>query len=156
MLHMPPTIEKISAVTFRVVNMTDSVRFYRDVLGMELLYGGEDTGFSSLRARNAQSAILNLEWGEAVTHWGRLIFYVTDVDALWNHLKGRGLIQKFREMLPGENAISICPIRTATSCRSPGRSNDLEKGTGADENQPESVADCHAMPLTLASAILAA
>jgi uncharacterized glyoxalase superfamily protein PhnB len=22
--------------------------------------------------------------------WGRLIFYVTDVDALWNHLKERG------------------------------------------------------------------
>ena len=87
---MTSAIEKISAVTFRVVNMTKSVRFYKDVLGMELLYGGEDTGFSSLRARNAQSAILNLEWGEAATHWGRLIFYVTDVDALWNHLKDRG------------------------------------------------------------------
>ena len=49
---MAPTIEKISAVTFRVVNMTESVRFYRDVLGMELLYGGEGTGFSSLRARD--------------------------------------------------------------------------------------------------------
>ena len=87
---MPPTIEKISAVTFRVVNMTESVRFYRDVLGLELLYGGEGSGFSSLRARDTQSAILNLEESEAVTHWGRLIFYVTDVDALWNHLKDRG------------------------------------------------------------------
>jgi catechol 2,3-dioxygenase-like lactoylglutathione lyase family enzyme len=38
---MTPTIENISAVTLRVVNMTESVRFYRDVLGMELLYGGE-------------------------------------------------------------------------------------------------------------------
>ena len=61
---MAPTIEKISAVTFRVVNMTESVRFYRDVLGMKLLYGGEGTGFSSLRARDAQSAILNLEQGD--------------------------------------------------------------------------------------------
>ena len=25
-----------------------------------------------------------------MSHWGRLIFYVTDVDALWNHLKERG------------------------------------------------------------------
>jgi len=49
-------IAKISAVTFRVVDMTKSVRFYKDVLGMELLYGGEGTGFSSLRARDAQSA----------------------------------------------------------------------------------------------------
>src|ERR1700693_2320705 len=40
-------------------------------------------------------------------------------------------------MLAGENAISICPIRTAMSCRSPDRSNDLENGTAADENQPE-------------------
>ncbi len=28
-------VEKISAVTLRIVNMRDSVRFYRDVLGME-------------------------------------------------------------------------------------------------------------------------
>ena len=67
---MAPTIESISAVTFRVVNMTESVRFYRDVPGMELLYGGEGTGFSSLRTRDSQSAILNLERGEAVTGWG--------------------------------------------------------------------------------------
>jgi len=87
---MTPTIEKISAVTFRVVNMTDSVRFYRDVLGMELVYGGEGTGFSSLCARDTQSVILNLEQGQPMTSWGRLIFYVTDVDALWNHLKDRG------------------------------------------------------------------
>jgi catechol 2,3-dioxygenase-like lactoylglutathione lyase family enzyme len=87
---MAPTIEKISAVTFRVMNMTQSVRFYRDVLGMELLFGGERSAFFSLRAGDAQSAILNLEQGEALTRWGRLIFYVTDVDALWNHLKERG------------------------------------------------------------------
>jgi catechol 2,3-dioxygenase-like lactoylglutathione lyase family enzyme len=88
---MRPTIEKSSTITFRVVNMTESVRFYRDVLGMQLLYDGEGPGFSSLRGRDAQSAILNLERGEAVTRWGRLFFYVTDVDALWNHLKDRGV-----------------------------------------------------------------
>src|ERR1700737_982352 len=87
---MTSPIEKISAVTFRVVNMTESVRFYRDVLGMELLYGGEDAGFSSLCTLDAQSAILNLEQGDTVTRWGRLIFYVTDVDALWTHLNERG------------------------------------------------------------------
>ena len=87
---MTPTIERISAVTLRVVNMTESVRFYKNALGMELLYGGEGTEFSSLRARDTQSAILNLEQGQTVTHWGRLIFYVTDVDALWNRLKDLG------------------------------------------------------------------
>jgi catechol 2,3-dioxygenase-like lactoylglutathione lyase family enzyme len=66
---MEPMIEKISAVTLRVANMMESVRFYRDILGMELLYGGEDAGFSSLRAEDAQSAILNLEQGDTVTRW---------------------------------------------------------------------------------------
>ena len=37
-----------------------------------------------------QSAILNLEQGDSIPGWGRLIFYVTDVDALWTHLKDRG------------------------------------------------------------------
>lgn len=63
LLRMVPSIEKISAVTFRVANMAECVRFYRDVLGIELLYGGEDAAFSSLRAGSAQSAILNLERG---------------------------------------------------------------------------------------------
>ena len=84
------TIEKISAVTLRVASMMESVRFYRDVLGMELLYGGEDAGFSSLRARDSQAPILNLEEGETMTRWGRLVFHVTNVDALWTHLNGRG------------------------------------------------------------------
>jgi len=46
--------------------------------------------FSSLRARDTQSAILNLEQGDTVTHWGRLVFHVTDVDGLWTYLNERG------------------------------------------------------------------
>ena len=80
-------VEKISAVTFRVSNMKASVQFYRDVLGMEVLYGGEGALFSSLRAGEAESAILNLEQGKPVEGWGRLIFYVAAVDEAWRHLK---------------------------------------------------------------------
>ncbi len=36
---MTMTVEKISAVTFRVLNMKASVRFYKDILGMEIVYG---------------------------------------------------------------------------------------------------------------------
>jgi catechol 2,3-dioxygenase-like lactoylglutathione lyase family enzyme len=50
---MAPTIEKISAITFRVLNMKASVQFYRNVLGMELLYGGERARFSSLPWRKS-------------------------------------------------------------------------------------------------------
>jgi catechol 2,3-dioxygenase-like lactoylglutathione lyase family enzyme len=87
---MAPAIEKISAITFRVSNMKASVQFYRNVLGMELLYGGEQVGFSPLRTNNSESAILNLEQGDVVPRSGRLIFHVTDVDAFWTHLKERG------------------------------------------------------------------
>lgn len=87
---MVPRVEKISAVTFQVTNMQAAVHFYRDVLGMELIYGGEDSSFSSLQAREAESAILNLEKGHPVNHWGRLILHVTDVDAFWTHLKENG------------------------------------------------------------------
>ena len=87
---MAPKIEKISAITFRVSNMQASVNFYRDVLGMELLYGGEQASFSSLRPTHSESAILNLEQGAAISRWGRLIFHVTDVDAFWTHLNDQG------------------------------------------------------------------
>jgi catechol 2,3-dioxygenase-like lactoylglutathione lyase family enzyme len=87
---MTVMVEKISPVTLRVTNMRTSVRFYRDVLGLELLYGGEQAAFSSLRPKEAQSAILNLEQGRLVTGWGRMIFYVADVDAFWTYLREKG------------------------------------------------------------------
>ena len=58
---MAMKIERISAVTFRVSNMKASVQFYR--------------------AGEAESAILNLEQGERLNGWGRLIFHVAEVDA---------------------------------------------------------------------------
>jgi catechol 2,3-dioxygenase-like lactoylglutathione lyase family enzyme len=96
-------VEKISAVTFRVRKMRASPQFYRDVLGMEVLYGGEGSGFSSLRQGNADSAILNLEHGETMSGWGRLIFHVADVDALWKHLTDLGFeAERPRNALWGE------------------------------------------------------
>jgi catechol 2,3-dioxygenase-like lactoylglutathione lyase family enzyme len=83
-------VERISAVTLTVASMRNSVRFYRDVLGMEIIYGGEDGGFSSLRAKDANAPILNLEQGHTVTRWGRMIFYVADVDTFWEYLRGLG------------------------------------------------------------------
>lgn len=80
---MAARIQKISAVTFRVRDMKTSVQFYRDVLGLDVLHNGEASGFSSLRVGAADSAILNLEQGETMTRWGRLVFHVADVDAFW-------------------------------------------------------------------------
>jgi catechol 2,3-dioxygenase-like lactoylglutathione lyase family enzyme len=84
-------IEKISAVTLKVAIMRNSVQFYKDVLGMEIVFGGEDAFFSSLRAQHGSAPILNLEQGRSVPGWGRMIFYVADVDAFWEYLRGKGL-----------------------------------------------------------------
>jgi catechol 2,3-dioxygenase-like lactoylglutathione lyase family enzyme len=84
-------VERISAVTLKVTNMARSVRFYNEILRLEVIYGGPDSSFTSLRTAGAQDAILNLEQGASSSGWGRLIFYVKDVDQVWAHLKARGL-----------------------------------------------------------------
>ena len=82
-------VEKISAITLRVANMRESVRFYNDVLELEIIYGGEGSCFTSFRAKDG-SAMLNLEHGDPGTQWGRLIFHVSDVDRFWAYLTEKG------------------------------------------------------------------
>lgn len=87
---MQASIEKVSAITFRVANMRASVSFYRDVLCLELIYGGADSGFSSFRIQNTEFPIINLQRGDPATAWGRMIFHVSNVDAFWKRLKEKG------------------------------------------------------------------
>jgi catechol 2,3-dioxygenase-like lactoylglutathione lyase family enzyme len=75
------TIECVSAVTLATHDMARALRFY-EALGFELIHGGDNAAFSSLRAG---TSYLNLavrpdaqQWG----WWGRVIFHVADVDAL--------------------------------------------------------------------------
>ena len=76
---------------------------------MELLYGGETAEFSSLRAKDANSAILNLEHGKPVDGWGRLIFHVADVDALWRRFNKLGFKpEKPQNASWGERYFHIC------------------------------------------------
>ena len=71
-------ITGISAVTLATHDMQRAVRFYQ-VLGVEMLYGGEEASFTSFRAGPgflnliAQPAERRWSW------WGRLIFYDSDV-----------------------------------------------------------------------------
>ena len=80
-------VDKISTLTLRVASMRVSVQFYRDLLGMKLVSGGEDEWFSSFSTKDVNGPILNLEQGNPVVHWGRLILYVSDVDAFCASLK---------------------------------------------------------------------
>jgi catechol 2,3-dioxygenase-like lactoylglutathione lyase family enzyme len=84
-------IAGISAVTLATHDMRSAVRFYRR-LGFDLLYGGEEAGFTSFRAGpdnylNLIAQPVERRW----TWWGRLIFYVEDVDALHAGLVAAGL-----------------------------------------------------------------
>jgi catechol 2,3-dioxygenase-like lactoylglutathione lyase family enzyme len=82
-------IDSISAVTLATHDMGRAVQFYR-MLGFQLLYGGEEANFTSFRAGpNFLNLILQpaeRRW----SWWGRLIFYVTDVDALHSRLVAAG------------------------------------------------------------------
>jgi catechol 2,3-dioxygenase-like lactoylglutathione lyase family enzyme len=84
-------IESLNAVTFETADMGPSVRFYV-ALGFQLRYGGEDATFSSFRFGDDQHFNLELQRGFTQSGvWGRVIFYVTDVDALYRHLLDLGL-----------------------------------------------------------------
>ena len=80
-------VERISAVTLKVGEMTRSVHFYNDILGLKMLYEGKNAYFSSLRTLGEKDVILNLEQGHVARDWGRIIFYVEDVDKFWAYLK---------------------------------------------------------------------
>ncbi len=71
-------IDKISAITLKVADMTRSVHFYNEILGLEVIYGGSHAGFTSLRTAGAQDAILNLEQGVCSSGRGGLVFHVKD------------------------------------------------------------------------------
>ena len=76
------TIESISAITLATRDMSRAVAFY-ETLGFELVYGGPGEVFSSLRAGvgfvNLTGECLDGGW----SWWGRVIFHVTDVDAVY-------------------------------------------------------------------------
>lgn len=85
-------VESISAITIRVRDMRRSVRFYRDLLGLRLDYGGEESSFSTLNTRGDRPSTLNLERGEPEVDWGRIIFHVRDVDGFWAYLDEQGIV----------------------------------------------------------------
>jgi catechol 2,3-dioxygenase-like lactoylglutathione lyase family enzyme len=83
-------LEKISAITLATADMQRSVDFYRR-LGFEVLHGGPDGDFTSFRVGDGY---LNLALRPGYTPgspWGRTIFYVSDVDAMYKAALVAGL-----------------------------------------------------------------
>ena len=83
-------LEKISAVTLATADMRAAVDFYQR-LGFTILHGGPDGDFTSFRIG---SGYLNLALRPGYAPgrpWGRVIFYVTDVDAVYAATLAGGL-----------------------------------------------------------------
>jgi catechol 2,3-dioxygenase-like lactoylglutathione lyase family enzyme len=84
------SFENLSAVTLTVAEMGRSVRFYT-ALGFDLLYGGEGASFTSFSV-GGSFLNLDLDAGFAGANgWGRAIFHVSDVDAVYERALAAGL-----------------------------------------------------------------
>ncbi|MDE1933672.1 VOC family protein [Bradyrhizobium sp.] len=82
-------IETIGAVTLATHDMPRAVRFYLS-LGFAIAHGGESASFTSFRAGGD---FLNLIAASDEKHWswwGRIIFHVSDVDALYERALAAG------------------------------------------------------------------
>ncbi|GAB4320625.1 MAG: VOC family protein [Dehalococcoidia bacterium] len=89
-----PTIETISAVTLATHDMARSVRFY-EALGFERRYGGPGEAFTSFRAGPGYLNIVRAGHETSWGWWGRVIFYVSDVDAQYQRAVAAGLSPDF-------------------------------------------------------------
>lgn len=83
-------VRSISAVTLAVADMARSVDFYQEKVGMELLYGGPSASFTSFQVGESYLNLI-LDAQGLRTWWGRLIFYVDDVDEMHRRLVQAGL-----------------------------------------------------------------
>ena len=84
------TVQSISAVTLGVGDMARSVAFYRDGVGLEILYGGEGAGFTSFQVGDGYLNLVLTD--QQMNWWGRTIFYVDDVDRMHSRMTEAGLV----------------------------------------------------------------
>lgn len=88
-----PRIEALSAITLATADMARAVRFY-EALGFSLRHGGPGEAFSSFASG---PSFLNLiaEVHDPIRWWGRVIFHVSDVDAMYRKALAAGLKPAF-------------------------------------------------------------
>lgn len=82
-------ITGISAVTLATADMRRAVEFYR-LVGLELLYGGEEAGFTSFRAGGTYLNLVAQQASAPRSWWGRVVIYESEVDALYARLVAAG------------------------------------------------------------------
>ena len=81
-------VEKISAVTLPVSDMKKSIEFYSKIPNFKIVYGGSDSKFTSFMIEDVTKSYLNLKLSKMDSpNFGRIIFYVDDVDELFTYMK---------------------------------------------------------------------
>jgi uncharacterized glyoxalase superfamily protein PhnB len=84
------TFEEINAVTLSVADMGRSFEFYSK-LGFEVEYGGPEAAFTSFRIGGQFLNLDSVAGYEPGANWGRVIFHVSDVDAVYRRAVESGL-----------------------------------------------------------------
>ena len=86
-------VTKISAVTLPISDMKKSVEFYSKIPNFKVVYGGSDNQFTSFLIDDAAKSYLNLKLNETrLPNFGRIIFYVDDVDELFAYMENDEII----------------------------------------------------------------
>jgi uncharacterized glyoxalase superfamily protein PhnB len=82
-------IEGIGAITLATHDMARAANFYR-MIGFDLTYGGEDAAFTSFRAGTGHLNLIAQPPERRWSWWGRVIFFVSDVDGLHRRVIAAG------------------------------------------------------------------
>jgi catechol 2,3-dioxygenase-like lactoylglutathione lyase family enzyme len=86
---LAPRIESLSAITLATRDMPRAVLFY-ETLGFAIKFGGSHEAFTSF-AFGGSYLNLIVDSRAPVGWWGRVIIYVSDVDALYRQALAAGL-----------------------------------------------------------------
>jgi catechol 2,3-dioxygenase-like lactoylglutathione lyase family enzyme len=89
-----PTLTGISAITLATHNMARAVKFYCS-LGFTVSHGGEQASFTSFMVGDSHLNIIRQPAQQTWSWWGRVIFYVSDVDAFYDRALAQGLRPAF-------------------------------------------------------------
>lgn len=84
----------INAITLTTARMAESIHFY-EALGFRVDYGDATSDFVTMAAGADRTCFVNLisvpTQADVATGWGRAIFHVDDVDALYAQAIANGL-----------------------------------------------------------------
>ena len=84
-------VRNISAITLAVQDMPRALAFYQAILNQEPLYGNESvSAFASFQIGEGYLNLILTPQG-GWSWWGRVIFHVDDVDALYQRMRDAGL-----------------------------------------------------------------